>query len=546
MRKPTNILKKSFARFGAVAATAALTVGVCATPANAAPDPLAPTIAWEDCPAEVNVADAQCGRIDVPRDYADPTGPTISLGFVLNPADNPGARRGTLFTNPGGPGGNAYAFAANTEIVDLPAGITDEWDVIGVQPRGLDGSTPISCNEYQGAPQDLVDNFVAPGALFQRACDTSDPGYTRTFTTSNNAEDWEMVRRALGENTISILGLSYGTYLGSVYATRYPQRVDKLVLDSAMNPYIMWNELILGQRSAMQRSIYEFFGYAAVNNDQYGLGDTPLKVYNNWAKKVLAESGTTPTLVPPPAQTGDLPADIAWAGQAGADAMTALGAPASQVESLKNTVVNGAQQGEAASPTLQATVASMATPMQWHDLALHIAGIAPIEELLPGAAQRQLEELSPEELDEVVSQQLHAAFYMTLATCNENVTPPNLALLPEYVWGTYVMKNSRIPYNLGYGAGVTCNGVAPVRGVEHLDGSQLRTRPLQISGTLDSQTVYSQRHGLADAMGAHILTVHGPGHGHTGFGNHAVDNIVVDYLRTGNPGPTDAPGYFEQ
>lgn len=226
--------------------------------------------------------------------------------------------------------------------------------------------------------------------------------------------------------------------------------------------------------------------------------------------------------------------------------MTALGAPASQVESLKNTVVNGAQQGEAASPTLQATVASMATPMQWHDLALHIAGIAPIEELLPGAAQRQLEELSPEELDEVVSQQLHAAFYMTLATCNENVTPPNLALLPEYVWGTYVMKNSRIPYNLGYGAGVTCNGVAPVRGVEHLDGSQLRTRPLQISGTLDSQTVYSQRHGLADAMGAHILTVHGPGHGHTGFGNHAVDNIVVDYLRTGNPGPTDAPGYFEQ
>ncbi|WP_257158691.1 alpha/beta hydrolase [Corynebacterium cystitidis] len=547
MRLTANFLKNRFGRTAAaIVASAAVTASVLATPASAAPDPLAPPITWEDCPEEVNVADAQCGRINVPRDYADPTGPTISLGFVRNPANNPAARRGSLFVNPGGPGSSAYVFAANSEFAHLPAGIVDEWDVIGVQPRGLKGSTQIACHEYTGGPQDHVDSRVAPGSLFQRACDYTDPGYTRTITTSNNAEDWEMVRRALGENTISVLGLSYGTYLGSVYATRYPQRVDKLVLDSAMNPYIMWNELVYGQRAAMQRALYEFFGYAAVNNHQYGLGDTPLKVYNNWAKKVLAESGTTPTLVPPPAQPGDLPTDIAWAGQAGADAMTSLNAPGSQVQSLAHTAINGAQVGEAASPTFQATIQSTALPLQWHDLALHIAGIDPIEELNPSYREEQLAQLTEEEPKETNLQQLHAAIYLTLATCNENVTPPNYALLPEYVWGKYVMKNSRIPYNLGYGAGVNCNGVTPVRGVEHLDGSKLRTQPLQISGTLDAQTLYSQRHALANAMGAHILTVHGPGHGHTGFNNHAVDNIVVEYLRTGNVGPTDAPGFFQQ
>ncbi|WP_311201190.1 alpha/beta hydrolase [Corynebacterium sanguinis] len=68
---------------------------------------------------------------------------------------------------------------------------------------------------------------------------------------------------------------------------------------------------------------------------------------------------------------------------------------------------------------------------------------------------------------------------------------------------------------------------------------------MQISGTGDPKTVYSGHRTLADAMGAQVVTVHGPGHGHVAFGNKVVDQIVVDYLRTGQTQATDAPGYFE-
>ncbi|WP_018295808.1 alpha/beta fold hydrolase [Corynebacterium lubricantis] len=544
MRNPAKSIRKRATRSaGGALATALLAVGLIAPAADAQTEAGTSPITWEACPAEVTDASAECGRIDVPRDYADPAGPTISVGFVRNPADNPAARRGSLFVNPGGPGGSVYPMAASPEAYPLPAGISEEWDVIGVQPRGLAGSTQIRCEGIEGSPQDMLDNFVAPTSMFLRACEKSDPGYVRTLTTANTAEDWEMVRRALDLESISILGLSYGTYLGSVYATRHPDRVDRLVLDSAMNPETKWNELVLNQRPAMQRSLYQFFGYAANNNDLYGMGDTPLKVYNTWGKRVLAESGTTPTLLPPQAQVGDLPADVAWAGEAGADAMTALNVPSSQAESLANTTMNGSD-GEATSITWQATVQLMAAPSMWHELANHIAGI----ESLPGTTEAEMNEAygqySQEELDAMAISQLNSVAFMYLQTCNENVTPPNYALIPEYVWGTYVMKNGRIPYNLGYGAGVTCNGYAPVTGVQPLDGSQLETRPLQISGTDDAQTIYSERHYMANKMGAHVLTVHGPGHGHVAAGNPVVDDIVVNYLRTGDTGPSDAPGYW--
>ena len=91
-----------------------------------------PAITWEDCPAEVNIDRARCGRVTVPTYYGHPDRGTISVGFVKVPAANPSARRGALFTNPGGPGGNAYGWAGNDAIA-WPQAVRDEWDVIGVQ-----------------------------------------------------------------------------------------------------------------------------------------------------------------------------------------------------------------------------------------------------------------------------------------------------------------------------------------------------------------------------------------------------------------------------
>src|SRR5699024_8160724 len=83
---------------------------------------------------------AECGRIDVPTYYSNPSAGNISVGFVRVKALDQSAKRGVLFGNPGGPGGDAYLYAANDQAFAWPEKIRQEWDFVGVQPRGLSWS----------------------------------------------------------------------------------------------------------------------------------------------------------------------------------------------------------------------------------------------------------------------------------------------------------------------------------------------------------------------------------------------------------------------
>lgn len=527
-----KLLKRASAGLAALAVAASIAVA----PAAAQPDPLAPAITWEECPETVNIDRAECGRIDVPREYSNPTGPTISVGFVRVPAADPAAKRGTLFGNPGGPGGDAIAYFGN-DAVPFPDALRNEWDMVAVQPRGLVGSTPLNCAEPD--PNSQHDPILTPGGFFRDSCDHQNPGLPRSLTTSNTAEDWEMVRRSLGLETISILGLSYGTYLGSVYATRYPDRVDKLVLDSAMDPSLAWNGVVGTQAQGFENALYEFLGFVADHNHLYGLGTTPLQVYQAWTRKIIAESGTNPTTVPPPARIGDLPAGFEWAGQAGADLMTATGAVRVEGEGIVSRAVNpGASQAN--SYTMLMTQQLLPAPMYWDGLARHLNGTVPYN---VQAEIDYLESLSEEELAEFIFAAVASQGTLTNVTCNENIIAPDYTSLLPYFWGTYASGDFMANYTDGFKSGMACRGITPVRGKEHLDGSQLKTRPLQISGTTDPQTVYHRRHYLANAMGATVVTVHGPGHGHFANHNPVVDDIVIEYLRTGNVTTTDAPGF---
>ena len=181
-------------------------------------------------------------------------------------------------------------------------------------------------------------------------------------------------------------------------------------------------------------------------------------------------------------------------------------------------------------------------PRQWDKLAKHLNGSKDIVADLGSP-----DNLSEEEIQKVVETQTITTAMQQLLVCNENITPPNPALLPEYLWANYIVGDIPTASAYGMASGHTCNGTEPVTGVAHLDGSQLDVQPLQISATGDPQTVYSDHQALADVMNAHVVTVHGPGHGHVGNGNKAVDDIVIDYLRSGKtPEQADAPGFFDQ
>ena len=151
-------------------------------------------------------------------------------------------------------------------------------------------------------------------------------------------------------------------------------------------------------------------------------------------------------------------------------------------------------------------------------------------------------DLSEQEQKDLMMQQIQAQNMQNLIMCNENQAPGNVAYLPELLWSQFVTGDPSALITALYASGTACSGMAPVTKPVALDGSALAVQPLQISATRDPQTPYQFHGDTARAMRAHVVTVHGPGHGQVGTGNKAVDDVVVEYLRTGHTGVTDVPG----
>ncbi len=98
------------------------------------------------------------------------------------------------------------------------------------------------------------------------------------ITTANTARDMDSIRIALGETKISYLAYSYGTYLGAVYATLFPTRTDRWVLDSAVNPNSLWREQFRTWGAAGAERFEDFVAYAIANEETLHLGSTPEEV----------------------------------------------------------------------------------------------------------------------------------------------------------------------------------------------------------------------------------------------------------------------------
>src|SRR4051794_23708391 len=71
-----------------------------------------PRIDWAPCAAAPNV---RCGTLLVPVDWAKPHGPRVPIAVARRPADQPAARVGTLFYNPGGPGDGGARYVIGAE-----------------------------------------------------------------------------------------------------------------------------------------------------------------------------------------------------------------------------------------------------------------------------------------------------------------------------------------------------------------------------------------------------------------------------------------------
>lgn len=229
----------------ALATCAGAAAALAVTPVQAAPVVAAkpPALVWAPC------ADAparECADLSVPLDYREPKGRSIGLAVSRLRSDRPEARRGTLLLIPGGPGGSGREWLARVgeRAREETRGT---YDIVSFDPRGVGGSARADCGldrddleitrirPWPAAGGDIGAN-VAGARRVAESCAREGGELIRSFSTANEARDIDRLRQALGERKLSAWGVSYGTYVGAVYAQKYPDRVDRLVLDSSLDP----------------------------------------------------------------------------------------------------------------------------------------------------------------------------------------------------------------------------------------------------------------------------------------------------------------------
>ncbi|MFD4523508.1 alpha/beta hydrolase [Streptomyces sp. NPDC058470] len=189
-------------------------------------------IKWSACKGYEMPKDMQCGKVTVPLDYAKPGDGTLDLALARYRAT--GKSRGSVLLNFGGPGGAGIPqLAVGGEDF---MGLTNGYDVVTFDPRGVGQSSPVSCGEGadegdtttdDGDPQDSLD------ALRKAAdeCARHSGPVLRHIGTVNASRDMDVMRQALGDKKLNYLGFSYGTRLGAVYAAQFPKKTGRLVLD---------------------------------------------------------------------------------------------------------------------------------------------------------------------------------------------------------------------------------------------------------------------------------------------------------------------------
>ncbi len=231
-----------------------------AGPGAAVPVSTTPGIAWRACGDGF-----QCGTLTVPLDDATPDR-TIDLAVIRARARRPKTRIGSLVLNPGGPGVPAVAFLRSI-TASLPGAVRDRFDLVAFDPRGVGDSNPIEC---AASLDPLFDQSFEPATSADRQalddaatavaqeCAARNDDLLAHVGTADAVRDLERLRVALGDDRLSYLGYSYGTFLGASYAQAHPDRVRAFVLDGPVDPSLSARDTTLAQARGFEHALDDF------------------------------------------------------------------------------------------------------------------------------------------------------------------------------------------------------------------------------------------------------------------------------------------------
>lgn len=225
----------------------------------------------------------ECAELEVPRDYEDPEGPTITVALLRMPATDPARRVGSLLYNPGGPGASGVdTVARGGQFIFTPAARA-QFDIVGFDPRGVGRTDAVRClperpeleEPYPDETAEVAEWTAAARAVAE-ACQAQSGELLPHLGTENVARDLDRIREALGDEGLTYLGQSYGTLIGALYADLFPDRVRAMVLDAPIDPDLSGAELIAGQAEGFEAAIDRFLTACAADAScPFGAGGDP-------------------------------------------------------------------------------------------------------------------------------------------------------------------------------------------------------------------------------------------------------------------------------
>ncbi|GAA3660080.1 alpha/beta hydrolase [Lentzea roselyniae] len=215
--------------------------------------------AWGQCaagelanlPASVTPeekARLSCAVQEVPVDHSRPRGEKTGIAMMKRPANDPARKIGTIFLNPGGPGGSGYVRGAVAKNYFQPA-VLDRFDIVGFDPRGVARSAPLRCFRTQEEAEAVAQGWyelpitkeeiassLRQSKVYTDYCKINAGPLLNHMSTEAVARDLDVLREAVGDKQLNFVGFSYGTLLGSTYANIFPHRTRAMVIDGNVDP----------------------------------------------------------------------------------------------------------------------------------------------------------------------------------------------------------------------------------------------------------------------------------------------------------------------
>jgi pimeloyl-ACP methyl ester carboxylesterase len=218
-------------------------------------------INWQSCNQ-----DFKCATLAVPIDYEKLSTGTFEIALLRYEART-SKKLGSLIVNPGGPGGSGVDYAYAAEYIFSPA-ILNRYDIVGFDPRGVSRSAPIRCltdkeldanNNSDSKPDNDAEfqQILEDTKKYVEICKEKNKHLT-AYSTANVARDMDILREAVGDKQLNYMGKSYGTYLGTLYAQFFPDKVGRVVLDGAVDPTISNFQQTLTQAIGFDQAFSSF------------------------------------------------------------------------------------------------------------------------------------------------------------------------------------------------------------------------------------------------------------------------------------------------